>query len=520
MAQIARTLTLTTAAGVTARKETYNGREHLVLPVVALVEGVVQAMNAGKPELVRAAEFSRVPAGWNGRPIFLGHPIVNRSPVSGNTPTLLETKAIGTIFNTGIKDNKLVMEAWIDVEKSNLVNKDLLDRVNAGDPIEISVGVFCETDNTTGEYDGKKYNGEWHDIVPDHLALLPEGDTGACSRKMGCGVRAAKGSVMAEKGIFSRILTAFRSAQPTGSMSDVDIRQELMDALNEKEPALKWNGYIVAVYEKYVVYCLFDNEGMDYYTRDYSMDASGEATVADTRLEVEQVISYEPVEAGDLVAAAGKRNSAKDQEKIQAMHDHAVTLGAACANPKAASQDTTAGGSCSCQHGAPKVNNQSEADMKKSELVKFLETATDAQLEALSKAIETPAPAVVPAPVAEPVVASAPKAKTEAEFLADAPAEIRETLEAGLRVGRATKAATIKTLKDSGRCSFSDEALNAKNQDELNQMVALAGITVAASAPVDFSGQALPRVPAAAGSNQAPAPADLNAAIKAARGVK
>jgi len=41
-----RQLTVATAAGYTTRTETYQSREHLVVPVVALVEGVVHAMNA------------------------------------------------------------------------------------------------------------------------------------------------------------------------------------------------------------------------------------------------------------------------------------------------------------------------------------------------------------------------------------------------------------------------------------------------------------------------------------------
>jgi hypothetical protein len=77
--------------------------------------GVMFAMNAPNPELVTAEEFSRAPGGWNGRPVFEGHPLVDGKPVSGNLPEVLEAKRIGIVFNTGIKKKKLVMEAWLDI---------------------------------------------------------------------------------------------------------------------------------------------------------------------------------------------------------------------------------------------------------------------------------------------------------------------------------------------------------------------------------------------------------------------
>lgn len=188
-----RTLTLKLAAtSYTTRVETFKGREHIVVPVVALVEGVVHAMNAENPELVTAEEFRKAPGGWNGRPIYQGHPVNAQGvPLSGNSPELLELSCIGTVFNAAIRKNKLTMEAWVDVEAATERAPLMLARIRAGKPIEISVGVFVEPGKEKGVYAGKEYNGTWQEIVPDHLALLEEGDTGACSVEMGCGVRAA-----------------------------------------------------------------------------------------------------------------------------------------------------------------------------------------------------------------------------------------------------------------------------------------------------------------------------------------
>lgn len=193
-----RTLTIASAARYAVQTESYQGRQHLVVPVVALVEGVLHAMNAKKPEFVAAEELTKKPGGWNGRPIFHGHPVnSDGEPLSGNSPDVLEDGCIGTVFNAAVKKQKLTMQAWIDVAAAEQKAPKLLSRVRAGEPIEISVGVFCDTDETvTGEYNGKKYAGAWTNLVADHLALLTEADTGACSIEMGCGVRAAKESSM------------------------------------------------------------------------------------------------------------------------------------------------------------------------------------------------------------------------------------------------------------------------------------------------------------------------------------
>jgi hypothetical protein len=182
------------AVGYKARVEQFEGREHLVVPVVALVEGVVRAMNSNGPEMVRAEKFLKQPIGWNGRPVFHGHPMRNGKPVSGNLPEILASQRIGVVFNSHGADNKLKMEAWIDTTRCESIAPELLSRAKAGEPIEISVGTFVDTIEETGVFNNKRYASSWNEIVPDHLALLPEDQEGACSRKMGCGVRVAAGN--------------------------------------------------------------------------------------------------------------------------------------------------------------------------------------------------------------------------------------------------------------------------------------------------------------------------------------
>lgn len=167
------------------------GEEHTVLPCVALCEGVLWPANASAPELALAEEFGRFPEGWNGRPVVYNHPMVNDVAVSASSPEVLELNAFGQLFNTRLEDGKLKTEIWINnarvadmSDEAQAVIAGLQDGTGSG---EVSTGLFTMTEQVTGEYDGQEFKGIWRNIVPDHLAVLPEGIRGACSVDDGCG---------------------------------------------------------------------------------------------------------------------------------------------------------------------------------------------------------------------------------------------------------------------------------------------------------------------------------------------
>lgn len=511
----ARLAVVAKAAAVDTREETLDGVDYLVVPVVALVEGVLHAMNSATPEMVYAEEFTRpsVVGGFNGRPLYYGHPIVGGEPVTGNDPKVWEELNIGKVFHTAVKKNKLVMEAWIDKARAAKVAPALLERIAAGDDIEISVGVFCESDgDEQGEYEGKKYAGAWRDIVPDHLALLVDGDTGACSREMGCGVRAAnkaEGTMKAAEkkkdrslgATFARFMSMFRVEQAADEMSDNDLKRKLYDALRKVRSDVNYVEAFVPVTnpERVVYSCYSPSEqyGMGYhlFERPFTLDANGVVTLGADEAEVEAVLSYEPV-----VKAAASTTAAE-------------------------------GAPCSCHKTE---DTRSAIDMTKEQIVKFLETATDEQVKAMSAVAEPPAPAAatetkvetpaaapaaetkVETPAAETKVetpAVAAKSPTFEELLEKADQPTRDAIEAGKKVGSEKRAASIKALKDTGRCELTDAELASKSQDELDRLVKLAG-----SAAVNFSVAGGPK--AQDGAVVIPAAPDMTAAVKAARGIK
>jgi hypothetical protein len=353
------------AAGYKARKEKHRNRRYLVVPVVALVEGVVHAANSRTAEFVPGDELKDL--GWNGRPIFVGHPQEGSRFVSGNTPERIERDAVGTVFGTAVRGKKLTMEAWLDEDKLGEVDPDMLARISEGKPVEISVGVYVDTDGETGVYEGKAYIGRWYNLMPDHLALLPGDDVGACSLEMGCGVRAAtkqrdliirkKGdkwclsskdgkknlgcfdtreqaekrerevqffkhrrNAMRGKGLFATLLDALRAGRhEEGEYYNSDVQRLLNEALQERHPGM--HVWVTDWSDTEVIFSLADPEMMAppaWFRHGYVLE-EGKITLSEKMVEVEPVMRYEDVTAA---GEGGKKTyanlTAEENEGVQA----------------------------------------------------------------------------------------------------------------------------------------------------------------------------------------------------------
>ncbi len=178
---ITHAIKTTGAATYTA---TLDGRTHLVVPVVALVAGVVNGF------LVEPDELRKFADAWNGRPIPIRHPKAEGEYVSANTPEIIERQVVGQFFNAHIAEgDKLVGQLWLDVGKCQTLGGDALatlHRLEAGQPVEVSTAYFSDIAPVVGQHNGQSYTGIQRNLRPDHLALLPD-EVGACSWQNGCG---------------------------------------------------------------------------------------------------------------------------------------------------------------------------------------------------------------------------------------------------------------------------------------------------------------------------------------------
>jgi hypothetical protein len=451
------------------RSAMFDGREHIVVPVVALKEGVIQPLQAPRPEFVPAAVLRVAPQGWNGRPVMMGHPTNGNGPVSANSPEVLEGGRAGYVFHSRMDGDALRMEAWCDVARAAAIPQlaDTLKRLQAGETVDVSVGAFVETEERSGEWNGVPYEVAWTSVTPDHLAFLPAGVPGACDVTMGCGA----GVAVAQKGetrmdeerkrsLRERLLSlfSFRSAE---GLSDQDLRNALDKVLRATEP-----GYlgIEAVFpeEQKVVYAVAPGEAVALFRRSYTAAEDGSVTVGDDAEQVRPVTRFESVETEPSPAAAQKKKEGiavgctthRNAEKIRAL--------------------------VSC----PKTP-WTEAD------IPFLESLPDERLAQFAAAMAPPQP------------------PSEEEWLRAAPESLRRII-ADYRAAQERKKQELVTQLRSAQKVYSEAQLNEMDVQRLEEIAALVNATAAATTTVVR--------PPAVREEGVPPPVDLTARIKSLRG--
>ncbi len=296
------------------RTAQFDGREHVVVPMVVLIgDSVIRVSNAPGPELVPAAVVAASAPGWNGEPVVMDHPaLADGTPLTANDPKVLEAWSFGRLFNSKFEDNLLQVEAWLDPVRAAQVGPDaerVIERARAGEMVEVSVGAFVDAPARQGMHEGQPYVGVWMDILPDHLATLPEHKVGACSVEMGCG---------APRTAYLVTAAGLRPVAAAAGLNDNERRELLHEALSGAESGFKWL-FVEAVYEAQVVYSLSDDNGNDQlYERNYEMEGEAVSVAAERRV-VERVVTYEVSAAAAQKGAAMERGKPGLLERIAAM---------------------------------------------------------------------------------------------------------------------------------------------------------------------------------------------------------
>lgn len=332
-----RDLYLRGALGKT-RRETIDGKEYLVVPVVALQEGVIHAVNAPNPEFVSVEVLKQSVDQWEGAPLVVNHPSKGSKKISVTELGVLEDVGFGIVRLPKMEGKRLTMEALVDPKRlEDLGETTMLEDLEKGKIIEVSIGAFVRTNSKESSYKGKKYKGEWLEIVRDHLAFLPNG-RGACSVEMGCGAnRAAMHFVTAEDFELEYpteekpkpSMPAFMIFSALGEKSLDERIMAVQDAVYKKfgtesgdSPIPAEYAYAKQIFDDRVIVC----KGATHWSVPYILNSSGEIIFGDPTKVIQTYVAAEE----DMRANAGARNSRSDLERIQSMHDNATALGAVC----------------------------------------------------------------------------------------------------------------------------------------------------------------------------------------------
>lgn len=478
------------------RTDTLHGKEYIVVPVIALVEGVLQGMSSEGPELALADEFGRFPASWDGRPLVMSHPVDEEgNPVTANSPKTLEAYQIGFLFNSKVKNKKLILEAWVDptlMQNLNADAKETLETLQKGEMIEVSTGYFALIEQTSGLHNNQKYDGIQRDIVPDHLAFLPNGTIGACSNADGCGAQLAVNSSPEAKFVavkdFRTELSCCDSCAKGGSCDgnhampkdnqeaatteaakgteeaakkgpeahqDLTVANTISgailfgDAYSLVSASLKALGgytYLIGITADKVIYEQYNNftGNYDKFQRSYEVNADGQVTLGD---DIQQV---------NILTRVVVANSKTDGTEATGDEEKSMT-------------DTKTPGT-----PAPQANTEDKKP--RVETITNEQGTLEVNFDAEGKATGFKL---------TPKANETKKPQTVEEFIAQAPAEMQEVMKSSLKLHSDKKQATIKALKDSGRCKFSDEKLNAMSLGDLEDLAELANVP-------SYAGVALP----------------------------
>lgn len=460
----------------TVRHEQFNGRRHVVVPVVMMVEGVHSG--SGGPTFYTAEELSKFAAAWNGRPVPVDHPVdANGNPVSCNEPHIIERNVLGHVYNTYWDSGKLRAELWLDEAKTQQTAPRIASALRSGSVVEVSTGLFSDNIPTQGEFNGTYYEQIAQHIRPDHLALLPD-TRGACSVEDGCGVRANSGKEVMEdlteqidkKNVKEKVKEFIDNLKEKyGPYVNLFVTQEAgfreisakiqskLDAMDDEMTVY----YFMEAYDDYFIYRVRNREqGTDkLYKRGYTMNESGEVDFGSERTEVAEKREYVPVQT-----------------------------------QQAANQSTTGEEAGQRTSNTPETNKESEViGMEKvKELSRKLidnkktkfEEADREWLEAQSESVLNK---LVPEEEeGETVEANAqqtqePKQVSFEELLANAPREYQEHFQQGIQAYKEQQEELVTVILANSK-DWTDEELRAKSISELKKIAGI--IRQAPTAPM------------------------------------
>lgn len=312
----------------TTRIEMLEDREHTVIPMVMLTEGVHTGSSG--PLFYSAEELSKTPEVWNHKPVVVYHPELNGQGISACDPLVVNARKIGVMMNTSwdAKGKRLKSEAWIEKSRAEKIDNRIFAAVDKNNMMELSTGLFSDLEKSSGKFDGDEYDGIIRNIRPDHLALLPD-KIGACSITKGAGLlrnELAKGK-MAPKELIKRF-TSFlglteneTSFAHTGDM----IRKALADKLNTASSLGGPMSYpwVQDVYSNFFIYQMDDK----LFRLSYEVTDTGVTLGDEVPVEVKQQVEYRTVEGASFV---GNQDQPKESDNMNKVQMIAAILTANC----------------------------------------------------------------------------------------------------------------------------------------------------------------------------------------------
>jgi len=436
----------------TIRKETYDEKEYMVVPVVMMLEGVHSGSHG--PILHTESELSRFTDSWNGIPVTIGHPKNEQGDyISANKPTV---QSVGKIFNTKFEDGKLKAEAWISINKITVLSTTALTYINQQKALDISVGVF--SDEIEAE-EGSEWNGEAYTAVaknyrPDHLALLP-GEQGACSWNDGCGIRNNQNiNINSEKDMKKELIESLREQ----GFITIQVNEGFRAIMDKIENKVKENNtedyycYVIDADTDSAIYREYDRKASTekYFKIAYKKSADGSIELTGDPMEVVQTISYTP-------KITNNNSNINTNLKLNKMNKVL----------------------CPCEKVDALIAN--ERTNFTAEDKTWLSEMSEAQIDAMTpKMVRTSAPAPVVNEVEKPITDAAVAAYLLKKELKDIvsliPTDLQPIVNSGLTLRTEKRTALITAITANSKGTWKKEELEVMSCDMLSKINSTMGL--------------------------------------------
>jgi hypothetical protein len=279
-------------------EDTLEGRPHLVVPAVILVEGVLHGSHG--PGFYPKEESGRRVHAWNHMPAVVNHPKVGDRHVTARSKEMIDLYKAGVVLNSLQDDTKTKTKVWLDIARTNGIDARIIPKLRKREKIELSTGLFVHREMTSGVFTnakGDKVPYDWiaRDHEPDHLAILVD-SVGACSVKDGAGLLANETRLpeslchVLRRSVEKCVLSIGVDKVTGNEMSFTQVSQQLGRALSSKfgSPGEYWRGYVVEVFDDRVV---FEGEDDKLYQMSYSVSGDSVQLTGDAK-EVKRQVSY------------------------------------------------------------------------------------------------------------------------------------------------------------------------------------------------------------------------------------
>jgi hypothetical protein len=450
----------------------FDGRMHMVVPVVMMVEGVHSGSHG--PLLYLSEDLARFPEAWNGIPVTLQHPSIDGNPVSANHPEVLDEYTVGRVFNAQFDNGRLRGEAWIDQQRTEQVAPELYTDLKNGKPIEVSVGVFNDEQREEGDWRGEEYVAIARNHRPDHLALLP-GGRGACSWEDGCGIRAneQEGAENEMKRTKSKqdssLLSDLKSAWQT--LWDADIVQinaqgyrEIMSTIQQKLDVMDTDTrihFLADVFEDTFVYEIRQrgNAGeSQFYRREYSVQDDGSVEFGADPQPVRKTVEYVDVNPAANEASESETEEEQTEEQTNNTEEGVTEMSDTQKSPCCEEKIDMLINSEHTEFTAD--DKEWLGELGEEKIQKFVAMENGARVRNDSNESEQDE---------DNVVVNKEDLQDPDTFISMLPKPMQETMRRGLKLHQEQKAQVISKITAHG-FGFAKEELEQKDLDELEKI--------------------------------------------------